>query len=273
MAASRPVTIEDADDPRVAAYRDIRERDLVGRQNRFIAEGKVVLDVLLSAGRFAAESILLLPSRLSGMEGVLAKAAADTPVYLASPAVMNAIAGFPLHRGVLAVGRKREEEGIDALLASLSDRALVLAAAGISNHDNMGALFRNAAAFGASAVLLDQTSCDPLYRKAIRVSVGAVLKVPFARCAKAGGLLDALGRNGFASVALSPSGANDLRDVARQPRMALWLGTEGPGLPTDLLSRMQTVRIPIASGWDSLNVAAASAIALYQIAARDGPRA
>ena len=143
---------------------------------------------------------------------------------------------------------------------------MVLALVGISNHDNMGAIFRNAAAFGADAVLLDETSCDPLYRKAIRVSVGAALKVPFAvagpaethgRGARRGGLR--------ASSRCRRAARADIRDVSRAARMALYLGTEGEGLPAGLMWRLETVRIPIAEGFDSLNVAAASAIALHEI--------
>ena len=114
-----PIPIDDADDPRIATYRDIRERDLVGRQGRFVAEGKVVLDVLFSAGRFFAESVLILDSRLAGMAETLAKAPADMPVYVASRAVMDAVAGFPMHRGVLAVGLRRADERSERLLAAL----------------------------------------------------------------------------------------------------------------------------------------------------------
>ncbi|MBE7183876.1 MAG: RNA methyltransferase [Methylobacterium mesophilicum] len=257
------ISISDPADPRIAAYRDIRERDLVGRENRFIAEGKVVIDVLLSARRFEPESLLLLPSRLNGMDAVLAKLPADVPVYLAEPTVMDAIAGFHLHRGILAVGHKRPAETVADVLGTLPEEALVVVAAGIANHDNMGAIFRNAAAFGARAVLLDPVSCDPLYRKAIRVSVGAVLKVPFATAPDAMALVGALEGAGFRQAALSPSGEQALSVVPRGGRRALWLGAEGAGLPDALLSRIPTVRIPQAPQWDSLNVAAASAVALY----------
>ena len=109
------------------------------------------------------------------------QAPAGTPVYVASRAVIDAVAGFPMHRGVLAIGRRREEDTLrHACLRPCPARALVVVLVGISNHDNIGAIFRNAAAFGADAVLLDETCCDPLYRKAIRVSVGAALKIPFA---------------------------------------------------------------------------------------------
>lgn len=171
-----PIRIDDPQDPRVAAYLDIRERDLAGRQGRFVAEGKVVLDLLLSTGRFAAESVLVLENRLAGLDNILSKAPTDLPVYVATSAVMDAIAGFHMHRGILAMGRKGEPLPAEALLDGLPPRALVVVLVGIANHDNVGSIFRNAAAFGADAVLLDATCCDPLYRKAIRVSVGAALR-------------------------------------------------------------------------------------------------
>ena len=271
MTSTAPaaIAIDDADDPRIAAYRDIRERDLVGRQGRFVAEGKVVLDVLFSAGRFEAESALVLDSRLAGMSATLAKAPPGMPVYVASRPVMDAVAGFPMHRGVLAIGRRRDDEPGGPLLAALPREALAIALVGISNHDNMGAIFRNAAAFGADAVLLDETCCDPLYRKAIRVSVGAVLKIPFAYVGTHENLAEQLDAHGFSQLALSPGGKADIRMADRHTRMALYFGTEGDGLPAGLLARLHTVRIPMAAGFDSLNVAAASAIALHEIRNRE----
>jgi tRNA G18 (ribose-2'-O)-methylase SpoU len=257
------IRIDDPADPRVAPYLSIRERDLAGRQGRFIAEGKVVLNVLFSAARFEAESALVLENRLRGLEDTLRLAPASMPVYTASQAVMDAIAGFHIHRGILAIGRKRVADTPEALIASLPEHALAVVLVGLSNHDNVGAIFRNAAAFGADAVLLDETCCDPLYRKAIRVSVGAALKVPFAVAADAGSLVALLDAAGFSQVALSPSGAADIRSASRPDRLALYLGTEGDGLPDGLLSRLKTVRIAMAEGFDSLNVAAASAIALH----------
>jgi tRNA G18 (ribose-2'-O)-methylase SpoU len=257
------IRIDDPADPRVAPYLDIRERDLVGREGRFVAEGKVVLNVLFGAGRFEAESVLVLENRLAGMAETLGLAPDTMPVYVASGTVMDAISGFHMHRGILAIGRKGVMASVDEVLAALPERALVAVPVGISNHDNIGSIFRNAAAFGADAVLLDQTCCDPLYRKAIRVSVGAALKVPFAIGGTAGELADALTRHDFEQLALSPAGKADIRDIRRPKRLALYLGTEGEGLPEPLLQRLATARIRMAPGFDSLNVAAASAIALH----------
>lgn len=265
IAGHDVVVIDDADDTRVAPYRNIRERDLVGRQGRFVAEGKVVLDVLFQAQRFVAESVLVLENRLEGLRRTLSAAPAGLPVYVASAPVIDAIAGFHIHRGILAIGRRRDTQSADELLTGLPPRALVLLLVGISNHDNAGAIFRNAAAFGADAVLLDATSCDPLYRKAIRVSVGAALKIPFALGQCAEDLLGLLVHHGFVPVALSPRGRHDIRALARPERVALVLGTEGTGLPDTLMARMLTARIAMAPDFDSLNVATASAIALHEL--------
>jgi tRNA G18 (ribose-2'-O)-methylase SpoU len=178
---------------------------------------------------------------------------------------MDAIVGFPIHRGMLAHGSRPPDSGAGPLLASLPAQAVVLALFGIANHDNMGGLFRNAAAFGVDAVLLDANCCDPLYRKAIRVSVGAALKVPFARLTEGEDALGLLEAAGFAALALSPAGTEPVSALSRPRRAAVLLGAEGPGLPPELLTRARTLRIPMADGWDSLNVAAASAIVLHQL--------
>ncbi|MDQ4135976.1 MAG: RNA methyltransferase [Pseudomonadota bacterium] len=261
---SRVTPIHEPDDPRIAAYVGVRERDLVGRGRRFIAEGEVVLRALLGGSRFPVESVFLLDTRLTRLAALVAELPETVPVYVAPRAVMDRVVGFPIHRGVLAVGLRGEERSPRDLLAGLGARALVVGLIGIANHDNVGGIFRNAAAFGADAVLLDATSCDPLYRKAIRVSAGASLSVPFARDGSADDLLRELEAAGCDTVALSPRGRESLRDVAFGPRIALLFGAEGPGLPPDILSRTRSVRVPIAPGFDWLNVATASGIALYE---------
>ena len=258
------VPIDDPADPRVAPYVAIRERDLVGRCGEFIAEGEVVLRVLLGDGaRCRPSSLLIAENRLEGLADLTEQAPPDVPVYAARPAVMDAITGFHIHRGVLAHGARPAGPGADALLAGLGREAIVMALFGVANHDNMGGLFRNAAAFGVDAVLLDPRCCDPLYRKAIRVSVGAALKVPFARAAGDEDALALLEAHAFTPLALAPQGATRLSALEPAPRTAILLGSEGAGLPANILGRARTVRIAMAAGWDSLNVAAASAIALH----------
>ncbi len=267
--AAMPLTIESADDPRIAEFRDIRERDLTGRQNRFIAEGTVVLRMLAEAhgqGRgFFAEKILLLRNRLDGVGEILDRFPGDVPVYVAEADVLDGIVGFNMHRGVLALGR-REQAAETALLDALPGKALVLVGCGISNHDNAGSMFRNAAAFKADAILLDETCCDPLYRKALRVSVGSVLNTPYHRGGNGLDILVGLAERGFAIWTLSPRGETDIREIATGDRVALVVGTEGEGLPEEVLSRFRAARIPQSEGLDSLNVATATGIALFAIA-------
>lgn len=262
----RIIPVEDPADPRLAAFRDIRERDLVGRQGRFIAEGEVVLRVLLTRARHAAEALLIADKRIAGLSDLLGLLDDQTPVYSAAQPVMDAIAGFHIHRGILAVGRRAPERSAADLLAGLGERALVLGLFGVANHDNMGGLLRNAAAFGVDAVVLDSDCCDPLYRKAIRVSVGAALVTPFARLNPGEDALALLSRFGLEAIALSPSADLPLGRLLRPSKAALLLGAEGPGLPKVLLEHARAVSIPMAAGLDSLNVATAAGIALHYLA-------
>ena len=266
------IAITDPDDPRIAPFRAIREKDLVGRKGLFIAEGTVVLRVLAeaSAERFSADCILVLENRLAGIEDVLAAYPDDVPVYTCNSQVMNAITGFDMHRGVLALGRITGTHSAADLAATLPDDALVVVCVGLSNHDNAGAIFRNATALGADAIFLDATSCDPLYRKAIRVSVGSVLKMPWTREGDGAALLTTLAQAGFEVIALSPQGGEALQHVSPRGRTALVLGTEGEGLPAEIMETFRTIRIPQAPGLDSLNVGNAAAIALYQLALAKG---
>jgi tRNA G18 (ribose-2'-O)-methylase SpoU len=142
---------------------------------------------------------------------------------------------------------------------------VAVVASGIGNHDNMGGLFRNAAAFGAAAVFLDRTCCDPFYRKAIRVSVGAVLRTPMAAGLDAEAMIDLLQGRGFEVLALTPSADQALADMKPARRTAILLGSEGPGLPREIIARCRPVGIPMAGGFDSLNVAATSAVALHHV--------
>ncbi|SMH60587.1 TrmH family RNA methyltransferase [Azospirillum agricola] len=265
------IPIEDPDDPRIAAYRDVRERDLVGRDGHFIAEGAVVVRSLVEARHHRALSLLLADKRVEALATLLAKLPQGTPVYTATQAVLDRIAGFPLHRGILALGEKAPMPAAADLLAATGQRARIVLLFGIGNHDNLGGIFRNAAAFGADGVILDSGCCDPFYRKAIRVSVGATLLVPTARLTPGEDPLALLDAAGFQAVALSPSGAKTLAALAPPPRAALLFGSEGPGLPAALLARARTVRIPMAGSFDSLNVATTSGIVLHHFAASPPP--
>ncbi len=270
MAGGTPIEITDPADPRIAEFSAIRERDLTGRQGQFIAEGTVVLSMLAKAhaagGDVIAEKLLILKNRLAGLSDLLERFPVDIPLYVAEAPVLDAIAGFHLHRGVLALGRRLPPPDMAERIAALPEDALVLVGCGISNHDNIGSLFRNASGFTANAVLLDETCCDPLYRKALRVSVGSVLTMPYSRQGSAEELLGALAAAGFEIWALSPAGEVEIGAIEPGRRVALVMGTEGEGLPEAILTRFRSARIAQAPGLDSLNVGTASGIALYSIA-------
>ena len=260
------IRIEDPADPRVSGFLDIRERDLTGRQGLFVAEGEVVLNVLTSPQSLCRPVSLLIDSkRVEALGQVLAGIDGDVPVYVAEQAVLDGVAGFHLHRGILALGRKPDLVDLPMILETMAPDAVVLMACGIGNHVNMGGLFRNAAAFGASVVLLDQTCCDPFYRKAIRVSVGAVLRTPMVTGLDTLAAVEMLKTAGFEVLAMT-GGANEaLSEVRRTGRMALVVGAEGPGLPADVISQCRSVGIRMAAGFDSLNVATAAGIALHHL--------
>lgn len=259
------IPIEDPDDPRIAGYRQVRERDLVGRRGLFIAEGEVVAHHLARAPRHRPVSALIAEHRIEAQAELIAALGPQTPVYAAAQPVMDAIVGFPIHRGVLVLGERAPEPDPDALLAAMDGRAVVVAVCGVGNHDNIGGIFRNAAAFGAAAVLLDARCCDPLYRKAIRVSVGAALILPTVRLAAGADMVTLLQRHGFEPLALSPAGETALTDYRPRGRTAVILGAEGPGLAPEVMARARTVRIPMAAGFDSLNVAVTSGIVLHHL--------
>ena len=291
------IEITDLHDPRIEAYRDIRERDLVGRAGLFVAEGKVVIEKLVDSALHRPLSLLIANKRADALAPLLARLDDEVPVYVAGQGVIDAIAGFPLHRGMLAIGRRTDDPTAGELLADIGDSATVLVLCGIANHDNIGGIFghihpivygysyisgmqcrciidaitggicRNAAAFGVKAILLDADCCDPLYRKAIRVSVGATLLVPYARLARGEDLVEVLERHAFAPMALSPAGERELARWRPGSRTAVILGAEGPGLSAELMRRAQTVRIAMSAGFDSLNVATTSGIVLHHISA------
>ena len=263
------IRIDHPDDPRIAGFRDIKERDLTGRLGLFVAEGEVVLNVLTSNRSLCRPVALLLDSkRVEALAGMLARVEADTPAYVADAPVLDSIAGFHLHRGILALGEKPPVQTLEACLAGLGPDAVVVAACGIGNHDNMGGVFRNAAAFGAAVVLLDDRCCDPFYRKAIRVSVGAVLRTPMATGLQDLAMVEGLKAAGFDVLALTPGASQALDRMPRGGRVAIVLGPEGPGLSAAVLAGCRPVGIPMSGGFDSLNVSVASGIALHHFTRR-----
>jgi tRNA G18 (ribose-2'-O)-methylase SpoU len=263
--------IETLDDPRVELYRNVKERDLQSRSKVFLAEGELVVRRLIEESRFSVHSVLLNEARLRAMSDTLSKLERRAVIYLAPQKVFDEIVGYPIHRGVLAAGVRPEQTGIDAMLDSMPDRALVVVMEDLANHDNVGGVFRCGAAFGVDAVLLSPRCADPLYRKATRVSIGSTLTISFARTKEDCEIIQSLHAHNFETLALTPgedaadlSGWLDAHDAPR--RVALLLGAEGDGLRDDTLrSASHRIRMGKMVSVDSLNVVVAAGIALHAV--------
>jgi tRNA G18 (ribose-2'-O)-methylase SpoU len=260
-----PESIADPDDPRIAMYRNVADPDLLHAHGVFVAEGRLVVRRLLTASRFRTRSVLVTGAAYTALRDLLDTAAA--PVYIVPQTALNVIAGFNIHRGCLAIGERGPAREWRQLAGGA--RQLLLLER-IANADNVGSIFRNAAAFGVDAVLLDPASTDPLYRKAIRTSMGAALTLPFARLDPWIDALRDLKRRGVTLIGLTPRAATTMREAAAiahgQP-VALLLGHEGEGLSEGALRECDHLaRIPMPGGVDSLNVGTAAAVALYEFA-------
>lgn len=236
----------------------------MGRRGLFLAEGEVVLAHWLRNGG-APVSVLMAEKRLEKLRPLLDRLPAETPVLVASQRVMDAITAFSMHRGVLALGSRPAPLDLGHALDAIGRPALIVGLFGVANHDNMGGVLRNAAAFGAELVVLDPTCCDPYYRKSIRVSVGAALTVSVAHASGETALIEALVSRGYDLIALTPDANTSLSAVEPRPRTALLLGTEGEGLSKSVMCASQRVRIPMAGGVDSLNLAVSCGIALHHL--------
>ena len=271
------IQIDRVDDPRLAEYRSVSDGELLRQRNRFVAEGRLVVGRLLESGH-RVDSLLVNEASFLALETMLTRVAPHVPVYICRTDAFAAITGFNLHRGCLALAERPPVRALEEVVRA-ADLLLVLEA--VADADNVGSAFRNAAAFGASVVLSD-ACCDPLYRKAIRTSMGAALRTPYARITEWPRDLAALKSDGFTLIALTPrEDAIDLPAFAkRQPRpstgtarpervegrqrVALLVGSEGPGLSAEAEALADVcVRIPISAEVDSLNLATATGIALY----------
>jgi tRNA G18 (ribose-2'-O)-methylase SpoU len=252
-----PIEILDADDPRVADYRRLKERWLNAEGGRFVAESERVVRRLVGSG-LRVHSVLMTAPRLATLADALG---GPFPVYLAPQELLDRIAGFHLHRGCLAIGER-------PAAAQIPDGARTLVVLeDLTDVDNLGAIARHAAAFGADALLLSPRCADPFYRKAIRVSLGAVFALPIARLVNWPEDLRRLRADGVSLVAavLDPD-ATPLARFERPSRTAILLGAEGPGLSAEARALCDhRVTIPMSPGADSLNVATAAAIFLYAL--------
>ncbi|SPM40558.1 tRNA G18 (ribose-2'-O)-methylase SpoU, partial [Mycobacterium numidiamassiliense] len=259
--------VHDPDDPRLDDFRALnsidRRPDLPTGKGLVIAEGVLVVQRML-ASRFTPHALLGTDRRLDELKDDLA--GTEAPFYRTSADVMARVVGFHLNRGVLAAARRVAEPSV----AQVVDGARTVAVLeGVNDHENLGSIFRNAAGLGVDAVVFGSGCADPLYRRAVRVSMGHALLVPFARATDWPGDLVMLKERGFRLLAMTPdSEASALAEAmaaARDHRVAVLVGAEGPGLTAAALWLSDLrVRIPMSRGTDSLNVATAAALAFYE---------
>ena len=248
-----------ANDSLLRCFSGLRDRDVRADGDLFIAEGEVVARVLFASSR-RTHAVLFSQPMADKLESLIPP---DVKCYVAPEPLLQTIIGFPMHRGVLALADRGPGHTVAEILPATGP-SLVVGLCGLTNHDNVGGVFRNAAAFGATAVLIDRATCDPLYRKAVRVSVGGTIVVPYAQLTDDDAIIDALAGSGHEVLALSPRGelAIGVDPPPATDRIALLLGAEGPGLSEATMKRCRTARVPMRGGWDSLNVAVTSGIAL-----------
>jgi tRNA G18 (ribose-2'-O)-methylase SpoU len=260
------VRVSEISDDRLTPFLRVADAELRRREGVFLAEGRLVVRRLLEDSRYDVRAVLATDAGLSALEDVASRRD-DVPIYTVPLAWLEPLTGFNLHRGCLAVATRPQARDWQTL-AGLR-RLLVLE--GIGNPDNVGGLFRTAHALGVEGMLLGAGTGDPLYRKALRVSCGAALAVPFAGIDSMTGTLETLRAHGTEVWALTPTGDVTLDDACRErpDRLALVVGAEGPGLTSEVLARAsRRVRIPIRKETDSLNVTVAAGIALAATAAR-----
>jgi tRNA G18 (ribose-2'-O)-methylase SpoU len=255
----RVIEVSDPGDPRLDDYRNLTDADVrPDRRGIVIAEGVNVVE-RMARSPYPLRSVIGVAARLAALAPALA--GHDVPAYAVDKWTLSDVVGFRVTRGVLAAASRPPAPDVDRLLAGARHVAVL---EGLNDFENLGALFRNAAAFGVDAVLLDPRCADPLYRRSVRVSMGHVLTVPFATLPGPWPeSLKALRDNGFAVLALTPAPpAVPLRGLRVPDRWAVLLGAEGPGLTAAAMAQAdQLVRIPMTDGVDSLNVATAAAVA------------
>jgi tRNA G18 (ribose-2'-O)-methylase SpoU len=268
---ARTVFVDGVTDPRLADYRALTDvalrRRLEPEQGIFIAEGELVIRRALRAG-YPMRSALMSERWVSSISDQLVDV--DVPMYVGSEALLESVTGFHVHRGALAAMGRLAPLGVAELLERCA-RIVVLE--DVNSHTNLGAIFRCAAGLGMDAVLLSPSCTDPLYRRSVRVSMGEVFAIPYARFEKWPADLREVSDAGFQILALTPDPSarsiDDITDISDADKLALLLGAEGPGLSQSVLAASTAaVRIPMHNGVDSLNVAAAAAVACYAIGRR-----
>lgn len=260
--------INGSGDPRVAEYRGMSDAELVRARGLFVAEGRLVVERLIGDRQYRLRSVLVNEAAAAQLQRAFARIEPDVPIFVCRAADFKGITGHDIHRGCLALV---ERPAPLALSDVLRGARVVVALEAVTNADNVGGVFRNAAAFGVAGVLLSPTCCDPLYRKAIRTSMGATVRVPFARVDDWPGALSRVRAEGFTLVALTPREPSEDLDVFASRRTlsptVLLVGTEGAGLTPEVEALADyRVRIPMRREVDSLNLAVATGIALYRLA-------
>lgn len=269
--ARAPIHIDNFNDPQIDVYRDVRDADLRGRDRLFMAESELVIRRLLRTPD-RLHSLLLSPQKYDRLRSDIEAADEfDSPIYLADVTLISEIAGFHIHRGALAAGYRPAPDklSLDNAIGHLRSRNQItlLLAEGITNVDNMGGLFRNAAAFGVDGVVLDPTCCDPLYRKAIRVSAGHALSVPYAVSDNWPADLARLRTEWSVTLvgAEAVAQSQPLWTIPADAKLAMLFGAEATGLREQTLQQCDAVcEIPMQGAVPSLNVATASAVFLYE---------
>ncbi|MGH9201085.1 MAG: TrmH family RNA methyltransferase [Vicinamibacterales bacterium] len=254
------------DDPRLAHYRHIGDPTYLRAHHLFVAEGRLVVRRLLTSGSWRTESVLVTPTTYERLMSTLTGLSTPTPIYVVDQADMNGLVGFNIHRGCLALAVRPAERVLSRAVVERVSRVLMLE--GVNNPDNVGGIFRSAAAFGVDVVVLGPNCGDPLYRKAVRTSMAATLAVPFVTSGASPDAIGLLRSSGFTIVALTPEPqAAPLPTLDRSPsRWALIVGAEGDGLtPAALDAADVRARIPTTEQVDSLNVTTAASIAMYHL--------
>jgi tRNA G18 (ribose-2'-O)-methylase SpoU len=264
MTAPNLIRINSLDDPRIAAYRNLRDRTLRG-ERMFVAEGRLLVTRLLES-RFAAESLLLSESEVAEF---LPRVRADVPIHVAAEPTLQAIIGFHLHQGVLAAGCRCPEMTLEEMLGPPDDRPLgIIVCPEITKPENMGLVFRVAAGLGADGILLGPQCCDPFSRRCLRVSMGAVFSAPFRKSPDLAADLDSLRQKWGVELlaAVLDEKAVPLAGVRWPHRAAVMLGNEFDGLEDRWLGYCcQRVTIPMARETDSLNLGVAAGIFVYEM--------
>ena len=264
MDNDRVIQIEDADDPRLALYRNLRDGQPLAGQNVFFAEGRLIVRRMIESGQ-AIHSLLVQQGKEAEF---LPPLSADVPVYSLPQDLIATLTGYNFHRGVLGCGQRPRDERIESLSFAENDVPIALTILGVSDQENLGSMLRSAAAFGIRHIVIGPRTINPFRRRVIRVSMAAVFVHRFYRMRDPINDLNLFHEQGFCSVATTLQDAIDAEDFQRDDRpLLLMVGSEADGIPLNIQAMAtERVRIPMQLGTDSLNVAVAAAIMMYQLA-------